>query len=730
MSLIITSSSQDTFDDVTKGEGLQNPANYQNNFRSPIIIQPNSEIAVASVKCQREGFALSEDRVYAIYWGTSPGSGFDTDDERRDVPAVSDWYSTQLIPDPPATDDNGDAMTSQEAMGCSPNRPMLITMPKGTYSQEEFANMLQERTDRVLRETYEHISNVKVEIQVTDNDGQVDDDLTAGVFKGWIWEFKQDDANASTTDNPEMDWTPYIDADTLKVDSTDFEQFAGTQTQDYDEFFYTDKFSYTKTGSNSTITKQDAGAGAETWTTKGTHCEAIGTGLPLGLAGGTATFDIGACDGGFRVGLTRNLITKYRNQAGHQFRKVDCPVGFDDDQGTAYQVGDCQTDLFYDFGVQWDVGEPLEIFHVNSEETWGADGRGGRRTKPSKIEGEVAVTNASMLAGYYDHIQFYVQGEQVSLKIQETATGNWVQLIKTGDEGVNGKKFKPVGMTNNMLYPKIYIEDDGDSIILEDWWHSANNGSTTEGEVHSYWTYRYLGQSFYDPVRLAKQRGFDSRGENKANLLAHEIDTSKIFQTKSGDAVTHSSVGLNASNGVAYEYTIKTKPANYYGLAWMTNIGAKILGSTKILGLQAGNYRESNGPYPCQGKDQGEFNEVTFWSQMAPDIEALGSLFVRISSLPHNSYNGCTESMSKILWTIPRFDTSGKSSGALYFEPHERLYVDLGYNEVKLVLNNLNIQIVDVDETEAKDLVGNTIVILHIREKGKEEKGRLVYLNK
>ena len=173
-----------------------------------------------------------------------------------------------------------------------------------------------------------------------------------------------------------------------------------------------------------------------------------------------------------------------------------------------------------------------------------------------------------------------------------------------------------------------------------------------------------------------------------------------------------------------------TKPANYYGLAWMTNIGAKILGSTKILGLQAGNYRESNGPYPCQGKDQGEFNEVTFWSQMAPDIVALGSLFVRISSLPHNSYNGCTESMSKILWTIPRFDTSGKSSGALYFEPHERLYVDLGYNEVKLVLNNLNIQIVDVDETEAKDLVGNTIVILHIREKGKEEKGRLVYLNK
>ncbi len=715
MSLIITSSSADTYDDNSKGEGLNKPFNYQNNFRSPLVIEPNSEIAVASVKCNRDGLSLSDDRTYAVYWGTPPGSGWNTDAQRSDIPRVTDIPTIDGGIDSVANDpDNPQTqITAQQAFGCSPNRPLFITLPAGTYSKEDFENMLQARTERVIKETYEHVGSVRVEIQVTSNDGAVGDDAEAGVWKGWVWTFKQDDGNSSGTQDPQMDWTPYIDSDTLKVDSTDFAQFSASNTQDYDTPFYTNHFTTTTSaGVYSRVKKEDSGDAFQ-----GTRCEAIGTGKPLGLSGGYATFDITNCSGGFCVGLVRNNVTNYKNQSGKQYLKFDVPTGFDDDGGDINTRTDGGgTPVHYDYGVQWVEGYDLEVFHTNSQESFGPPGARGLLTKPSTLTPLTTISNASMLAGAYAEIEFLVQGERVSVIARQA--GKPDENLALWDS-VNGTKPKPVAMSNNLLFPKIYIEDENDEIELKNWWHSDVSGSTVRGEVHNYYTIRYLGQSLYTPIGVNDQMKYDSRGEQKARLLAYDIDTQRIFQTKAGDTVTHPAVGLNASGGVDYYFSLHTSPSDHFGLPWETSAQDRLVGTARILGLQAGNYRSqpNTGNFPVSW----DGNTTVFWSQMAPAPDSLGSLFVRVSSTAHNSFNGCKESMSKILWTLPRFDARGEDNGALFFEPHERLYIDLENNAGNQMINNMQIQIVDINERESTDLVGNTIVILHIRKKGKVE---------
>jgi len=70
--------------------------------------------------------------------------------------------------------------------------------------------------------------------------------------------------------------------------------------------------------------------------------------------------------------------------------------------------------------------------------------------------------------------------------------------------------------------------------------------------------------------------------------------------------------------------------------------------------------------------------------------------------------------MSKILYHIPSFSVTGESTGALYFEPSERVYLKLN-NVVDLYLSNIDVDLVRDDETLARDVTGKTTVLFHLR---------------
>ena len=96
-----------------------------------------------------------------------------------------------------------------------------------------------------------------------------------------------------------------------------------------------------------------------------------------------------------------------------------------------------------------------------------------------------------------------------------------------------------------------------------------------------------------------------------------------------------------------------------------------------------------------------------------PTQSADTSLFVRCPSLTQTSQNFGKGSLSKIIYHCPQFSNSGTDIGALFFQPAERVYIDLN-NKETLNLNEITIEIVDRNEELAYELTGNTTVCLHI----------------
>ena len=90
--------------------------------------------------------------------------------------------------------------------------------------------------------------------------------------------------------------------------------------------------------------------------------------------------------------------------------------------------------------------------------------------------------------------------------------------------------------------------------------------------------------------------------------------------------------------------------------------------------------------------------------------------FVRLRNGLQTSYNANKGSVSKIVYALPRFDNAGRTYGNLFFECAEKTYIDFN-NVTDMVLNDLVIDIVDIDERVVNDLVGQTVVVFHIREK-------------
>ena len=105
---------------------------------------------------------------------------------------------------------------------------------------------------------------------------------------------------------------------------------------------------------------------------------------------------------------------------------------------------------------------------------------------------------------------------------------------------------------------------------------------------------------------------------------------------------------------------------------------------------------------------------VSFESTALSDFPLSSSMFVRLKNQALNSYNANKGSISNIIYGCPRFDSRGNSTGTLWYEPEERVYVKFN-NVDKFVLNSIDIDIVDVNDKVIPNLVENTVIILHVK---------------
>jgi hypothetical protein len=681
MSLIFTSNTQDDYKDTdSSGKllsgriGIERPSDYHNHLTSPLEVKPNSQIAVQSVKISRQQINEITDSQQMLYYFGKP---------------------------------LGTTLTFEETT----SRPTLISLPRGTYDNVELATALQTQLNLACVSPA-----VKGNFRVTEY-------LSGGAFAGYT---------ISASQNGTNDTDRHLTINTGLADIT--HAIGTTPTSD----------NFTLAGGVFTRT------GAAGGTILDELCCGIATDYPLAMNSG-ANFWVdlrGASqsdgEGGrhncsWAIGLTRPTIqlnndnTKYR------------------DFGTAPQGWINQKSIlphFYDYVVVLDAGDigeggELHIYQSSYEQ----DDSGNVVADSFKLHeiqyyggaGQVAsiITNASLNAstggGVYQRLKFQIEGDEVKVFLKENFTGGGAEIALI-DSSVNAnasRVFKPITEHTNALYPKLCLAEGSLKMtefktfsVTSDTYKyptltgaNASNmsGGTYDGGSSPYGN--YVGYTKLMSAGLATRHAVVNQQpiwSKRSGVFIKPPDTTaygQLLPTDPASTITITFEGANASSGVEFAHTLvlqDTTPqdplspevGNYY--SQMCNIG-RVLGFQRISVLDQTDGTLTN------------FNKVDWTSTSVPDIK-VNSAFVRISNLNHRTYNSCKNSVSKILYHIPRFTNDGRQFGDLFFEVGEKTYVDLNNTET-FTLNQLQVQIVDKNERVVDDLVGDTIVVFHIKQK-------------
>ncbi len=104
-------------------------------------------------------------------------------------------------------------------------------------------------------------------------------------------------------------------------------------------------------------------------------------------------------------------------------------------------------------------------------------------------------------------------------------------------------------------------------------------------------------------------------------------------------------------------------------------------------------------------------------SLVVPRLLSTRSIFVRLENFTQTSVNARQGNHSSIIAHLPRFDGQIET-GRLYFEPKNLIYLDLN-NPEPLNINSFDLSFVYSNEQYAESIVGQSIIVLHFKEKSK-----------
>ncbi len=680
MSLIFTSNTQDDYKDIDEegrsfrgAIGIENPADYHNHLTSPLEVKPNSQIAVQSVKLERQQTYEITDTQHLYYFGEPLGTTQGLNDVTK--------------------------------------RPNLISIPRGVYSRTEFATQLQTE-----------MNNMNT-VPAVHNNFRVSASLADGNFLGY---------KISASQNG----TTYSDrSSTLNTSLADvYVAIGSTPTSDN---FSLSSGVFTRTGASGTI--------------KDELCCGIATDFPLAMGQNACmTIDLhGASysdgEGGFlnsswAIGLTRPTI-QLNNNASKGQDHGNAPLGFIR-QKTAINPH------YWDYVAIFDAGDgsagqgALTVYQsAHSKDEDGQVVPNSFKMREVRYYGGTSqiasqITNASINAsGEYHFLEWSFKGEEVRLALKKGG-GQHTFLIDSGNNQNASRVFKPTTDFTGTLYPKICLSQGSVTITNYDTYSATNE------------TYKYPTYTGYDPTDMSG--GTYTVGDSP---YANFIGRSKLMRSDGlrGDTDV---VGLKPSWGERTAGRVTTfifKPDYAYGQMLPEDFET----STETINFQGNNANggidyehllviadttppdsqdQSIGNYYSSMCNMGRYigwndlsiitqaegtvtasNLVTWTSPNVPEFK-VNSAFVRISNLNHRTYNSCKNSISKILYHVPRFTNDGRQFGDLFWEVGEKTYVDLNNTET-FTLNQLQVQIVDKNERIVDDLVGDTIIVFHIKQK-------------
>lgn len=623
MSLLITSSRQQEFDDAAAASiGIEKPFSYVNHMRSPLIVEADSEIAVVSIKCERDGNLIIDERGFRIglYWGNELTAG--------------------------------QTLESSE----SKNVVVYANIPAGSYTPDTLADIIQTELNKVATETYSNMDRVLCVAQSDSN----------GDFNGLEFTFSQ---NASSTDVK----TSLIATATVN-DKNEFPVGQLQETYGEGPENRTDGFNYN--------------AGTQTLTATAGLNTATFMSHPLSSTSGVCEVDFGGATANFKIGLVRNFP-----------EDRPCPEDFNANSGLADETANFY-DEFYDFYFHCARSDANTTTEYSFRQSY---------TTPTNIDtamGQIptasytpasAPPNASFgkSSGSYSSIRFTRFGEELKVEFIETTTGTALTILDSSKGAI-----KPLNLACDLLYLKIELENTvGSEVIIKQF----DSDQTTKVTATDQRLYGYEGvASIQGATTEMEQQNFLI--ESREGVAA---TTGVLKPPSTTDFIGAPSYAkLNASGGQDRNWVLILGPGTNYETGDMLTSDV-----SQELGFNSNLVRESLNTTPASLT-----NDVVFDSDAVPSLLQLKNMFVRFNGLQQSSYNANKGSISKIIYACPRFDSANSQLGNLYYEPHERVYVDCN-NPDNLMLSDLSVDLVDVNEQFCTDLIGTTQINFHIRKK-------------
>lgn len=661
MSLIITSNSEylET-GNPNLNSGLNSPNYYTNYLSNTIEIDENSEIAVQSVKVNKE-ISIEVNRAnnqFYIFIGDGTTISSTVDGHNLD------WSTTQ---------------------------PCYTNVIKGLRnSQDVSTNILAEELQDAMNRGIFH-PNLLKSANMNSSGCLVSVKRNASLtsFEGFNYTFN---CGVSGSNTDTLASCNFVDATTKKGQ-------IGLITWD---------------GGSGSLT-MNASAGDDDFG------EVIGTGMPLSQLAGEFHTDYSSAGSGWEIGLVRYLNTDavvYAEQNPTYLDRVQIDNTFFDwsvasmfdptDNKHRIRVfhavanasgGITQTEFEY-----WDNGNssglltaPIEAFSESASYT---------ASTVSKIQFRVTNEQVRIFLTSADGSASYVISDGTNAKktdnLKPTAQTTKFLYPKVrmradvggGGEAVLVEKFNGVDI-NNFVYGDRrnpigfnFPNQDPREPNDMDWWCKICNSNRD------------------DDGRVVDTRYMFNMTDTTGGYLANG---------------SYTQLGLNSASGLDYEKILITKEdptfedANgnitYYGFGADGANAQQLMGFDNVPIVE--NFSSASNPASNVG------NQLTYQSANVPTMVSKNSLFVRLDNFNQLSYNavgvnGAGGSVSKILYHMPRFSNQGTEFGALYFEPNERTYVKLN-NTNKVRVNDFQVAFCNSDETLAKSLTGKSIVCFHIR---------------
>tara|TARA_R110001632_G_scaffold183661_1_gene303713 strand:+ start:1049 stop:3223 length:2175 start_codon:yes stop_codon:yes gene_type:complete len=717
MSLIFTSNTQDEYDgtvgDLRPNIGIENPADYHNHLTSPLEVKPGSQIAVQSVKITRKAKWDFNDVGELLYYFGKP------------------LGSTLKLTD----------VTS---------RPKLIQVPQGTYGTTEFASELQKQMKRM-----------KVSPAVHQN-FSVNTSFVLADFKGFEISCSQ---NGSTYTADIFEEIQNGIADVVVATTSPVRPVSNNFTVEDGVFSRTGTAGDISDGlccgimtdfplamgEASSFVTDFQGASFDTGGigVNGNASWVIGLTRPTVQLKNTGK-DIGTAPQGFLPDDTVmphffDYVAIFSAENGSRASPSFVGVGKNAGGFTINSAGQIQSE--FDASADAVPSGTLKLY----QGSYLTNGNGlplpdsyklheilyyGGTSQPRTA----IITNADILgsaATQFIKMEYSVLGDEVRVNMVQR-NGSKVALLNSTLNNHQARNFKPTTDYTTALYPKMIL--------------SHNNSKLEISEYSSYsstsLTYKYPTHTGYDATDMSG--GIYTVGDSSyANQVSRSTQmrhqgSLKGDTTVVGNAPSWSSRGIanieppdqtygqmlpevaSATNVLVFVgVDATTDGVNYQHLLVLENTDPAPGGGADF---KVGNYRSERcrmGRYlgfpNIRVLDQSYgtlslSNKQITWTSAQTPVFNVNSAFVRLSNLTQRSYNATKNSVSKMLYHIPRFTNDGRQFGDLFYEVNERTYVDLG-NTDSFMLNQFQVSICDKNEKIVDDLTEDTIVVFHIRQK-------------